>query len=126
MVTLAYRPLGLNRIGWKDLFDQNAYWILPPGSKSQYKCVAYLIDMPAHPTTIVSNTCYWFGLFTHQRDTYIWKGMLQLELSEVLDSIMHILAHRDHPFWLFGITDSGFIGISYSGFIGITFWMSPE
>ncbi|WJG07711.1 hypothetical protein [Aliiglaciecola sp. LCG003] len=39
---------------------------------------------------------------------------------------LHIPVHRDHLFWLFGITDSDFIGIIYSGFIGITFGMSPE
>lgn len=89
LVTLIVPPFGNN---WRNIFEQNRTWLTSPGSKADYFCDAYIIDLSANPQMIVRNTCYWFGLFTHQRDTYIWKGILQLDLKEVLESINNGIA----------------------------------
>jgi hypothetical protein len=49
-------------------------------AKLKYRCDAYFVDLAAPPVMIVSSTCYWFGLFSHQRKTRQWKGMLQVSL----------------------------------------------
>lgn len=45
---------------------------------------------------LVDTTTYWYGLFSHRRDTYAWKGFLRLDLlpaeydnpaRELLDTI---------------------------------------
>lgn len=49
--------------------------------KDKFKCDAYYVDLNAHPFLIVKSTHYWFGLFTHQRETYLWKGLLEVPLN---------------------------------------------
>lgn len=64
----AWRDFVLSR---PDLFDAEI-------SKDLYKCDAYFVDMGVHPVHLVAQTRYWFGLFSHQRDTYLWKGMIEV------------------------------------------------
>ncbi|WP_442891816.1 DUF6932 family protein [Dissulfurispira sp.] len=57
-------------------------------AKKIYLCDAYFVDMTSHPGFLINQTAYWFGLFSHQRDTFLWKGMLQVSLGddkEVID-----------------------------------------
>jgi hypothetical protein len=70
--TDAWRKLILSR---PDLFD-------PETTKSIYKCDAYFVDLGVHPFHVVAQTRYWFGLFSHQRDTYLWKGMIEVPFTE--------------------------------------------
>ena len=56
-----------------DLFDARE-------SKKAYMCDAYIQDLGAPPLALVNRTRYWFGLFSHQRATSLWKGMLQVAL----------------------------------------------
>lgn len=55
------------------LFDQRE-------SKRLYSCDAYFVDMGKRPELLVDDTRYWFGLFSHQRATALWKGMVQIPL----------------------------------------------
>lgn len=88
IITFAKRPIAyLDRQNWvnfinrrKDLFD-------PPESKKHYKCDAYYVDMNLQPEILISRTRYWFGLFSHQRDTFLWKGMLEVSLCDDQDVI---------------------------------------
>lgn len=41
----------------------------------------YYVDLDLAPRDVVRRTAYWFGLFSHQRVTGLWKGMLQLDLA---------------------------------------------
>lgn len=70
-----------------DLFD-------PETTKTLYKCDAYFVDLRTHPVHIVNNTRYWFGLFSHQRDTYLWKGMLEIPLTLEDDEVVAFLAQE--------------------------------
>lgn len=54
---------------------------LPDEAKKVYRCDAYFVDLSAPPLVIVDRTRYWFGLFSHQRNTNMWKGMLQVALQ---------------------------------------------
>lgn len=82
IVTFAFRPQHLSdQSTWTafiasrpDLFD-------PKTTKIVYRCDAYFVDLTAHPVHVVSQTRYWFGLFSHQRDTYLWKGMVEVPIT---------------------------------------------
>lgn len=50
-------------------------------SKSKYKCDSYLVDLRVEPSQLVGQSRYWFGLFSHQRATYLWKGLIELPLD---------------------------------------------
>ena len=41
----------------------------------------FFVDLAKDSRLIVADTIYWGGLFSHQRDTFMWKGMLQISLD---------------------------------------------
>lgn len=49
-------------------------------SREIYRCEAFFVDLTNKPLIIVGHTRYYFGLFSHQRDTFLWKGILQVPL----------------------------------------------
>jgi hypothetical protein len=52
----------------------------PELAKLTYLCDAYFVDLTIRPLLLVSSTRYWFGMFSHQRETSLWKGMLQVPI----------------------------------------------
>ena len=90
LITFSYRPANLaDKNLWRQFLQSNPRLFNPTDSKSAFSCDAYFVDLSGHPVHVVNQTRYWFGLFSHQRDTYLWKGMLQVDLTaddtEVLD-----------------------------------------
>jgi hypothetical protein len=57
-----------------DIFDSQS-------AKAAFYCDAYFVDLTVKPLLLVDNTRYWFGLFSHQRETSLWKGMLQVPIA---------------------------------------------
>jgi len=51
------------------------------GIKDRYHCHTFFIDLDKCPDVLVRDTSYWYGLFSHQRETALWKGMVELPLS---------------------------------------------
>ncbi|OOR86375.1 hypothetical protein B0181_11700 [Moraxella caviae] len=49
--------------------------------KSQYRVDGYFVLLDEDPTELVERTAYWYSMWSHQRDTYIWKGFYQVPLS---------------------------------------------
>jgi len=39
----------------------------------------------------VKDTSYWYGLFSHQRETAVWKGMIELPLASDDEAAVKIL-----------------------------------
>jgi hypothetical protein len=88
IITFAERPSAyLDFQKWSNFVNSRKDLFLPPESKKHYKCDAYYIDMWLPPAILISQTRYWFGLFSHQRDTFLWKGMLEVPLCDDKDVI---------------------------------------
>jgi hypothetical protein len=49
--------------------------------KQTYSCDAYFVDLDVSPRLVSEQTAYWLGLFSHQRDTFRWKGLVQVDLQ---------------------------------------------
>ncbi len=49
-------------------------------AKDTYHCEAFFVDLTIPALSLVDRTRYYFGLFSHQRETFQWKGMLQVPL----------------------------------------------
>jgi len=81
LVTFAHRPVGFILDDWKNFVEANIGLFSPEMAKASYKCDAYFVDLDLPTKAIVSHTKYWFGLFSHQRETSLWKGMLEIDLS---------------------------------------------
>ena len=92
IVTFAGRPNNNIDSGeWKKLVANNSDLFIPEESKETYLCDAYFVDLNTHPIHIVNSTKYWFGLFSHQRDSYLWKGMVEIPLICSDDEAQKIL-----------------------------------
>lgn len=90
VVTFASRP-DIQPDEWKKLVKANISLFDTAQAKQQYRCDAYFVDLGKKPATIVNDTRYWFGLFSHQRDTSLWKGMLALPLVSDDDAARELL-----------------------------------
>jgi hypothetical protein len=80
VVTIAARPVR-DPIAWvhmvkanQDVFDSDA-------AKARFHCDHYFLDTLKRPDLVVSDAIYFSNLFSHQRTTALWKGMIQVPLS---------------------------------------------
>ena len=92
LVTFAYRPQShTDDMLWVALFDENMHLFDNQQCKDTYHCDAFYVDLHVMPELIVDYSRYWFGLFSHQRETYLWKGCLRIELAENEDPLIDAL-----------------------------------
>jgi hypothetical protein len=81
IVTLLERPPAHQAdLAWIALVNSNLLLFQSAKAKSLYGCEAFFIDLNRPVDRIVSQITYWFGLFTHQKVTHLWKGILQVPL----------------------------------------------
>lgn len=80
MVTFARLPaMDANLKGaW---VQANSNLFNPKSAKRDFLCDAYFVDLQKRPELLVDDTRYWFGMFSHQRETSLWKGMLQVPMQ---------------------------------------------
>lgn len=91
VVTFGYSPPAADAAAYKQwwlaniaLFDRNQ-------TKQLYDCDAFYVDLRKRPEHLVDDARYWFGLFAHQRDTALWKGMVQVPLqSDDAAALTHV------------------------------------
>jgi hypothetical protein len=96
IVTFSYRPKESKETNdWRQLIHSRPDLFDPEVSKNRYHCDAYFVDMSVHPRLLVDQTKYWFGLFSHQRETFLWKGMLEVSLEEDESYLMAYLSEGD-------------------------------
>ena len=54
---------------------------LAKSPKADFLCDAYLVNMANPGATLIAQSHYWYGLFSHQRGSLAWKGMLQVDVA---------------------------------------------
>lgn len=83
LITFSERPQAFSNIAqWRQFIYSRPDLFNPEDSKVKFFCDAYFVDLAINPIHIVSQTRYWFGLFSHQRDTFLWKGMLEIPITD--------------------------------------------
>jgi hypothetical protein len=100
IVTFASSPAdSADRNSW---LRANEGLLDPRRTKDDFLCDAYFMDFQKRPDLLVDDTRYWFGLFSHQRESNLWKGMLKVPMlsddvaAEVLlDAMAHELEAHD-------------------------------
>lgn len=98
IVTFARRPASAqSQQDWVTFYGANPHLFDQNITQSDHKCDAYYVDLHLPPEAIVSRSRFWFGLFSHQRDTYIWKGLLELPLAANDDSARQFLGGSYAP-----------------------------
>jgi hypothetical protein len=53
--------------------------------RARYMCDAQFVDLSQPAQHVVGQTRYWFGLFSHKRSTFQWKGMLEVALGTLAE-----------------------------------------
>ncbi len=79
VVTFGPRPFE-NVQEMKAFMFLNQHLFNPRQSKTHYKTDARFIDTLKPPSLLVMDVAYWSGLFSHQRDKGVWKGMLSIPI----------------------------------------------
>lgn len=83
VVTFSHRPFGCeDQSEWFNFVQNNGDLFNNSKIKIDHKCDTYFVDMGLAAEALVSRSRFWFGLFSHQRDTYLWKGILQVPLID--------------------------------------------
>jgi hypothetical protein len=67
-------------------------------TKSRYRVDHYLVPLADQPERLVDQTRFWFGLFSHQKSTAVWKGMVPVDLlTEAIDTLARQHLVSLHP-----------------------------
>jgi len=86
VVSFFYRPAGIaDGTALARLLGANAGLFVRPRVKLEYHLDLLPVDLEGSPEGLVGLTRYYLGLFSHRRDDYVWKGMLQVRLEDEAD-----------------------------------------
>jgi hypothetical protein len=97
VVTFAKRPLPqLSGDEWVKFINNNPNIFNPRIVKSTFHCDAYFVDLDKTSRLLVDDTRYWFGLFSHQRDSFLWKGMLRIDLASDDQEARNLIQGESH------------------------------
>jgi len=72
--------------------------LLPGLGKTAFRVDGYPIELTHPAPTLVGLASYWFGLFSHQRLTFAWRGFLQIELGVEDQLAAQLLLQRSQAF----------------------------
>jgi hypothetical protein len=93
IITFAYRPISIKTDNeWKKFIETNKDLFHPGVTKTNFKCDAYYVDLNLPSHVIVKMSSYWFGVFSHQRETYLWKGVIEIPLFDNEEEVMEYLS----------------------------------
>lgn len=59
----------------------------PQFTKPHFHYDGYMVNILGDGRALVGGTHYWYGLFSHQRASLAWKGMIQVEFSDPNDDV---------------------------------------
>jgi len=79
VVTIAARPENDQR--WAQLVTANLDIFDSNRSQAVFRCDHYFLDTLKRPDLLVADAIYFSSLFSHQRTTSLWKGMIVVPLS---------------------------------------------
>jgi hypothetical protein len=91
IVTFAERPVVNDEEAWANMANSRLDLFHPELAKNKYMCDAYFVDLMLPSRVIVNRTSYWFGLFSHQKESYLWKGMLEISLSDDEETALKVI-----------------------------------
>ncbi|MBS1994697.1 MAG: hypothetical protein JSS86_00245 [Cyanobacteria bacterium SZAS LIN-2] len=86
----------------REFMQQNLRVFDSAQTKRHYGCEAFFVDLQQPVRQVVRSVTYWFALFTHQKVSNLWKGILQVDLVSDDDAATDMLnaaagPHLIHP-----------------------------
>lgn len=89
VVTFSHLPVPPHQV--PAFAQQNAALFDHDAVKEAYSCDSFFIDLTKDARYVVADTMYWYGLFSHQRDTFMWKGLVTVPLMSDDDDALAAL-----------------------------------
>lgn len=78
VVTFLSRPAGMSeKSSWEEFVDQHISLLNADGLAVH----CFFVDLSIPAIVAIRQSVFWFGLFSHQRDTALWKGLVQIDLG---------------------------------------------
>ncbi|CAN7676361.1 hypothetical protein LJR118_005501 [Acidovorax sp. LjRoot118] len=81
IVTFAHPPAGMSTEQIRDMMQSHADLFDHALCKAAFRCDTAIVNLATSPEWLVTQTRYWYGLYSHRRGDALWKGMLQLPLD---------------------------------------------
>lgn len=90
VVTFAEIPTGIDA-----RHPEHGHLFSVKETKARFGCDAYWVPLNQWDVrSRLKQTTYWHGLFSHQRDSLAYKGIVRVDLDEPTDAGVRALAHR--------------------------------
>lgn len=81
LVTFMHPPEGKDKAAVKDMLTARPDLFDQERCKHQFHCDTNIVNLSTAPEWLVTQSRYWYGLYSHRRGDALWKGMLQLPLN---------------------------------------------
>jgi hypothetical protein len=78
VVTFAYPPAGLSKAEINGMMSSHPALFDHDQCKTGFHCDTAIINLTTSAEWLVTQTRYWYGLYSHRRGDSLWKGLLQL------------------------------------------------
>jgi hypothetical protein len=86
IVTFFVRPPALaSQTAWDSFWMANERVFNPRQAKVEFKTDPYFVDVSFGPLRVIEYATYFSGLFSHQRVTSLWKGLVKVWLDQQQD-----------------------------------------
>lgn len=93
LVTFVARPAVYEGdVEWGVFLDQNIDALFA----EDLRLDCFFVDLSLPPPVVVRQSVFWFGLFSHQRETALWKGIVQIELDADDTAAVAMLEGGEH------------------------------
>ena len=81
VVTFGCRPVPhADDHSWHQFVQDHALLFDHSDKKTRYSCDAFYEDLNLPGMVLVSRARFWFGLFSHRRSSFLWKGLIEIPL----------------------------------------------
>jgi len=81
LVTFAHPLTGMSNDDIKAMMASRPDVFVHERCKERFHCDTSLVNLTTSPEWLVTQTRYWYGLYSHRRGDALWKGLLQLPLD---------------------------------------------
>ena len=81
IVTFAHPPIGMSTGQIRDMMRSHPELFDQDQCKAVFHCDTAIFNLSTSPEWLVTQTRYWYGLYSHRRGDALWKGILQLPLD---------------------------------------------
>lgn len=97
VVTFLHPPAGMDRVAIQQMMDSHPELFEHERCKQGFCCDTAIVNLTTSPEWLVTQSRYWYGLYSHRRGDALWKGLLQLPLNSDDDVAQAVIQPQLNP-----------------------------